>query len=822
PGTHYQLEDDTFFARPRPVDPEISRGLLRLDDASRFRVVQVDVAGGGIKLQNTATNVLGLRVLNQEPANAPDESGLPALQTAGLSIVRPGRAALLRERFVRSYALNRALAALDLSPLPPPASGDPAPPADDELFAEDVVRGYRVDVWDDRSGAWHSLCQRVGDYLFTEPEGGGVPIALLDQEDEAFVQMGSTEPLSEGTTRVLRAHESLFTWDGWSLAAPRPGHAILPDHSTGDIHNPAVTPFKMEATFHALPGSLPRLRFGYRYRLRARVADLAGNSVFTPADNEFQVDSAEITELQPFRRFEPVGPPPVMLREVPKEGESLERITVRSAVDDAAAAITATSSERHLAPPKTAQLTAERHHRFDGTPDMLRDAAGYDLASREAGSLTHRVDLVTGDHEPIPGVTEVDDPAQRRTYWLQTNDSFDVPYLPDPLARGVLLLGLPGMATPHEIVDGVNRIAYDGAWPDLRPLRLRVQGLPAGDAPAAPQWDAGTRLLTVQLAQGQRAEVRISSYFHAADLEDLGVWGWTEEAAPADLDDLRTTAIDGRNWLHLPFRELELVHAVQQPLAIPEITQIAVEPSRQVGETTVSLAGTLQVDGASTGKVDLRADWADPLDDPTDPTNDPAVDVSEQSMLVDELTLPDREDDTPTFQTLLQAMDRPHQRVRHAFGDTRYHRVSYTPIASSRFREHFPPAITADPDNLVRPMAGEAEVQTVLDIPNAARPNAPRPLEIFPTFHWSEEEQAGVRTRTRRGGGLRIYMERPWYSSGAGELLGLVMRPAQTAPGSEAAETLRKFTSEWGMDPIWQAEQMAPLRTQDLIDPLNA
>jgi hypothetical protein len=336
------------------------------------------------------------------------------------------------------------------------------------------------------------------------------------------------------------------------------------------------------------------------YRLRARVADLAGNSIFVPGSPDFAADQPETTTAFTFRRFEPVSPPTVLLREVPKEGESLETVTVRSTVEDLPATITAQASERHIAPPKTAQLMAERHGKFDGATAMRSDQAGYDLASREAASATHRLDLVTGDLELIPGVQQLDDPAQNREYWLQTNDSFDVAYLPDPFARGVLLLGLPGMASPTDAVDGVNRLAFQGTWPDPLPFRLRLTGLPAGAAPALPDWNAVQRVLTVELPQGESYEVRIASTFLPEDLDQMAVWGWAEEAGPANLAQLRADAESGRNWLHLPFRTLLLVHAVQQPLAIPQISALSINPARAVGDTDALLAGTLAVDAKST------------------------------------------------------------------------------------------------------------------------------------------------------------------------------------------------------------------------------
>ena len=59
-----------------------------------------------------------------------------------------------------------------------------------------------------------------------------------------------------------------------------PDKAIPPDGDDPDYRtDEAVTPFKVRATYNVIPGSLPRLRFGSRYRFRARAVDLAGNSL---------------------------------------------------------------------------------------------------------------------------------------------------------------------------------------------------------------------------------------------------------------------------------------------------------------------------------------------------------------------------------------------------------------------------------------------------------------------------------------------------------------------------------------------------------------
>ena len=60
-----------------------------------------------------------------------------------------------------------------------------------------------------------------------------------------------------------------------------PDMAVQPEGDTSDdyLENQPDTPFKMTVAYDIAPGSLPRLAFGRRYRLRARAVDLAGNSL---------------------------------------------------------------------------------------------------------------------------------------------------------------------------------------------------------------------------------------------------------------------------------------------------------------------------------------------------------------------------------------------------------------------------------------------------------------------------------------------------------------------------------------------------------------
>ena len=72
----------------------------------------------------------------------------------------------------------------------------------------------------------------------------------------------------------------------------------------------------------------------------------------------------------------------------------------------------------------------------------------------------------------------------------------------------------------------------------------------------------------------------------------------------------------------------------------------------------------------------------------------------------------------------------------------------------------------------------------------------------LPLERAGERRAAGIAS-IRRGNGLRVYLERPWFSSGEGELLGVVVgrpHPAEQ-PFPNLPDALIGFVSQWGQDP---------------------
>src|SRR4029453_642260 len=110
-------------------------------------------------------------------------------------------------------------------------------------------------------------------------------------DDEGYVKGASTTSTAsdDADPDDHYLHESLFRWTGWSLVARRPGRTLRsPTHpATGvqgetpeDVTDEATTGGNgLAVTFVAAKNSLPKLRLGVPDRFRARIVDLAGNSL---------------------------------------------------------------------------------------------------------------------------------------------------------------------------------------------------------------------------------------------------------------------------------------------------------------------------------------------------------------------------------------------------------------------------------------------------------------------------------------------------------------------------------------------------------------
>ncbi|MFI5972938.1 peptidoglycan-binding protein [Streptomyces sp. NPDC051452] len=488
------------------------------------------------------------------------------------------------------------------------------------------------------------------------------------------------------------------------------------------------------------------------------------------------------------------------------------------------------TDERHVVAPKASLRCIEWHGLLDeaiGSTDANVQNAVYDLAVRESGSLS---DPSQPDVEVTTIKSPAADPKNPANSVLYTGQQIELPYLPDPLSTGAVFLDLPGMPEGQPFP-----VPWDGdVWHRPRSLRLR---LAEGTAP--PHFDEAARVVTVSLPKGAVATVRVCSRINF-DEHIMGVADWCrnppdsaprlaregegERAAAARLtDDVLALAAASQHWMFTPWQELTLVHAVQQPLKTPVLSIVQPTALRPLGATAEHLSGAIALDEASTDRVDLIAEWTEVRDAgregrDTREMTAPVFDLltawaasqtgepgAEPALLrAGVLTFNTEAAEKKAQDDAADAVVHPdkHQHPsppnpgKHEFGDTRHRAVRYHPLASSKFADYFP-ADFAGPGKNVLTVAGQPQEHSV---PSSARPTAPRLQYCVPTLTLEEVQgPPGVIVHRRHGRGIRVYLDRPWYSSGDGELLGVVLGEP---PGGDPTSVRDAWVTLMGRDPI--------------------
>jgi hypothetical protein len=948
PRTAWMATKRRFVLQSRTEDH--AGGLLKLENAndqhsaqdhtdkpSPFDVYQVDPDGAALKTNNfvlTAQRLVRKHLVlgadGEVTYSAGDTQAIAALRSGGLGISQHGRAGRVAT-MAKAAALNNERIL---------SGGSTA--AEVTLYAEDVLRGYRVDVLDGEVGKWKSLCQRELRYTALPRGVGDEAVAIALPADEGCVKSASTTSSNDKPDDHY-LHETLFRWTGWSLAAPRPGRAIrdstvpgthlqnedLVDADLDEATAPNVNGLAIKVT--ATKGTLPRLRFGHTYRMRARLVDLAGNSL--ALDERDLTPTEQATEPVTYGRFEPLNPPAMVLKQKLSEGESLERLVLRSNFDRSTVDYTddianspelntlysnpdfqyTVTSERHVVPAKSSQQQCELHGMFDfaignADPDAAKKA--FAIAGRESGSLmkgttgTEIIELVTpasvadvatqsGTMAPPDQADADKDRFAAGQYLIHREALIPVPYLADPACGGMALHNVPGiwqltkgraleLLAPGLIGVVIEKglraawlrkqerwvllVDFDADpsdeplvdWPDdVQSLRLVVVEQPgevntppcgAEHTPSdAPLWNAQDRTLTLFLPKGHIARLRYASFVHDRLIDHFGLPRWHTDADASS--QLRAEAMAGSNWTMTPWRDVTLVHATQQPVCLPSMSGIAVQ--RELGAQFALLgADAVRLHGPSTGKFEIVGAWDEWIDDPAQPAprrKDHQAQLSEIRLDENhrnEFVLQEAIDAQNAFEpvggqvTAADVAKRPALAGnRHEFGDTRFRFVRYHLRAATRFREYLPPDVyNKDAGALITrdgPLV-QAHLINVRSLPllnidsdpgapmleatghgatglpgviikASAPPTVPELVYTVPTFLWDRPApNAGTVQSTRHGNGLRVYLDRPWFSSGDGELLGVVIRGNEVAfKGIEAS--MLPFVTQWGRDPIWDS-----------------
>ncbi|MEO7996565.1 MAG: hypothetical protein ABI852_03925 [Gemmatimonadaceae bacterium] len=835
PITHAVHTASTFTAAPRPAplpdDVAIHKGLLKLD-TKQFALLQADVDGGVHKLMNFTRTLAKQgrdgRLLDPT-THLPRHAAAPALRNAGLMLVHVKRGQSLTNAFNRNKTLNRSMK--DLFERKPNATAG--------LYAEDLVRGWRFDVLDKTIKKWRSLCERTANYDINKGA-----VSLNGLHEEGTIRLAATSSADGSNADLVFLHEAVTVWNGWSLVAQQPGKAVDLDeqkqrNSQADIPDGV----RLKTSFAPTPGSLPKLRYGREYAIRARAVDLAGNSL-PPTILDYAGDNSAAA-AQPYLRFEPVQPPGFALvgtsdkAQLPQSGESMAHVAVRSMnaqFDDPTPSDQKT--DRWAVAPRISQREAELHGMLDGhqwgTPQQFALLVERDKELAHFGQKSTDAIATSG---PVVGIPSKKKPANPKTppitrglepdvpkYSVLPGGASALPYLPDPFCTRVIarFRNHPSISA-HSLIE--IPLYDDGKkWPDVSPRLIHVYE----DNNDVPRYDAATRTLLVPTPKATRATLHLSSMLEPGNLDMMGVWNWVGKDAKTGI--LRKRAEAGLLWPLSPKRQLDIVHAVQRPLLKPDITTMNLY--RDLGGTWVRPTVIAQCHLNSTDKVDFHGTWNDPRDVPgsSTPTNQAKVATPFAIKIIDpqgyagivEHKIPDGQSNTIMFGEFKASVNENSDIAApkiHDFGDTRYRRVEYQLIGTTRFREYMPSDVlhkgaganrVATDENIT--LEGTPVVQWAL---NSAAPPAPEVLYVVPMFGWARGVDSDGRiTSWRKGSGLRVWLDRPWNTTGYGEMLAVVL-PPEGVDVEPNDQPYKHIVTQWGNDPIWKSpfvKGVAPIR----------
>jgi hypothetical protein len=844
PSTAFVKTSDGFYTQPKPGGSIIDKGLLKINTPD-FSIVQYDTDGAALKLCNQIDNLTQQKAKHismlsqakkdisfanqQQYENDSQRSeGLPVLRSAGIGVVRNGLAADLFQKLVRSNTLNNALLKL-ASPVPAYTGTNASFLLPGEiLYADDLVQGYRMDIHNGKE--WLSLHRRLDIYQYNK--GTTKTVIGTLEEDEGFIQLGASQ--EQQGDKAMAIGEVIARWEGWSLSVRRPGLAInnpgQPDQPN-DVNNyktadgktaedakyllPGDMQFRLQVDSKIVKGSLPKLRFGNEYSIKIRTVDLAGNSVNYKKEPENK--AITVAPKIKYRRYEPTPSPVLLQANKIKDGESLERMVIRSNKEVTAEKYESTANDkdvflpvaiRHVLAPRNTQHIAEVHDMFDGMT--------VDKTTLQNNDYTY-----INSKDAIEFTNPADGEEYKKISRTVTPDSKNVPltYLADPMAAGVVFFldgqsdfsfGWPktqpkfcSFYDDAEMTEATMDKSYDKkAWQQPKSFRVEIQ-----EGTKRPEWIQGERKLIVYLPKATIATVNYASFWRPEDvINKSGIHSMVVETGTMDT---KRNARQSKHWMISPWRQLTLVHAIQQPLAKPEVKELKV--ARNYNDTTAKLNTRIAVHGKSTDKINLEALWLDFLDDFADIAPKITMGSSNVTSLVTDYFNQSLANGS-VFPGPAGSNEKMGNAIVHQWNDTKHRWVFYRPVATTRYREYFTNLANIHAtNNTPFPLIEEGEYfkdattdkfnplnNGKVNVLSTARPAAPLVEYVLPSFNWAKNVKGKTELHVRTGN-IRVYLKRPWFSSGEGERLGVILR------GGDFNNDMAKYVTLWGKDPVFTA-----------------
>lgn len=884
------------------LNPAVRPENIRMQQTRRIQ--QVQPFQQAQRVQNATLNIQPKNTLQLQRIKPfeklkiiepPAKSGLPTMRSAGIALIRNGISKQIVFRLERNIDFQKKL--IDDAPL---NSALKLKIPFEILYSNDVVMGYRMDIaYEENPTKWFSLHQRKNTYSWFDDLGAEHPVTRTGP-DEGYIELALTE--QRENKENLFVSETLARWEGWSLSVGRPGLTIdeSNDHPAPELKDKhdflrsrvddrkrylfdPTLDFKLNVQSNIVPGTLPKLRYGKNYRIRIRTVDLAGNSLPLTAISESPGETFR-SNIK-YLRYEPLSGPIALVGNALRDGEFLEQMVIRSNFDQSSVDYEKAhqvrnqasdgKSIRYLLPPKGSQLGAETHGMFEKAFGNNPDAAKkiYDIITSHEG--LYEPEKVKINRETV----------QREKVYKPSD--IEIIYLPDPLAAGIAIFADEECENTHTqdfsprmfsffnreelSPTTTNNVTIPEDWYNAGVIRFVLE-----EGPLNSSWDRNDRIFKITLPKGNRIKLKISTFWREKDLKELSaLWQLIKEGASSKLSDLESTALSGQHWMLSPPRNMELVHAVQQPVEAPVLQKVL--PERDYGDTSADLNARFTIHGESTDFVELQAAWTEQVDDgisveietknfrytipdidiyyhdkivtlgnipefrpdlniaqkrevipvwKNDPVRLVDLDVQPGAVKINNLyrkqatqlvSIQKEKASAPLTLTnsvkfelaefdnhFVKLLDLRNYPLDQSFGDTKHRWIDYSIVATTRYTEYFAHVFKANDKYSFK---RESEPQKAVNILSTARPAKPEIDYIIPTFEWQRVFKQDTFYHRRKGGGLRIYLKRPWYSSGDDERLAVILKNPETGGGVKTMTyimpTYTNVYTHWGVDPLF-------------------
>ncbi len=752
---------------------------------------------------------------------------LPTPRAAGLYLARSGQDVI--DELGAAWAAQEDLETRISDHL---RTGSPGQPLG--VGGELLVVGRRYDVWDATAnggnGQWFSLWERTVPNGYVFPRDTDLSIAPIDDEGwltytASTEARGSRVPSGPDPanqelplppfidTTALRVSPVLFSWRNWSLAAQPPGRGFSGVAGPIDVPppDPGNSAVQVIIPYQVPNGVLPRLRYTHTYKFRARVVDYAGNSLdLTDVHPGGVTETPEIT----FGRTSNLEPPTVIRREprpTPGWGDTPTTLVVKSEFQQADETVAPTS--RLLFPPQTNQYQCELHG-FPESDGLFTTQATFDM-------VAERTSKSVADHTVVDGETAELISADTGLWRV------DVDYLVEVAAAGFAFVGVPG-STGFEVTPTTAK------WPEAEAIGIEVR---AGDRPPSTTTAPGGPALTAWVPKGITRDVAVSTTISSAL---VGHWWFMQRIAAADPAAIEAAVRDGQHWMSSQAETVRLVHAVRRPLAIPAVNGTPAV-TRLLGRTGARLTGEFSFDVKSTDRLRVLATWEDVLDTPGTPGG-----VSRPTFT--RLLFTQREEYSevtkrPIDDAVFQLPDTRRYDARISLDALSRYARYFTERATIRFPgpvASVPVASDLAPDGIAGtnvevtaagktaalgadytvdaatgtitrlagsrlPVGQDVEVDFLrlpinrrsdevgfpgvpVIFPNTSVPGAVAIEEVLPAFRRSRgNEGPNDLFVSHSGQVIRVWLRRPWFTTGVGELLGVLVGGPGDVPVTEYA-----------------------------------